>query len=224
MKAIIGRKMGMTQVFAEDGTMYAVSVVEVLPNVVTQLKTVETDGYNAIQVGYEDKKESRANKPEKGIFAKAGSTPKYHLFELEGDELSGLKLGDEIKADLFKDGDVIDVIGTSKGKGFSGNIKRYHHKIGPKAHGSGYHRGVGSMATSGRIQTTPPGKKMPGHHGNSKSTVLNLVVVKVLPEKNAILIKGAIPGPTKSIVKIRSAVKAQLTKRLVKSLLTRTAE
>ena len=224
MKAIIGRKMGMTQVFAEDGTMYAVSVVEVLPNVVTQIKTVETDGYEAIQVGYEDKKESRANKPEKGIFAKAGTTPKYHLFELEADELGEVKLGDELKVDLFQDGDVIDVSGVSKGKGFSGNIKRYHHKIGPKAHGSGYHRGVGSMAGSGRIQTTPKGKKMPGHHGDTNTTVLNLQVVKVLPEKNAILIKGAIPGPTKSIVKIRSAVKAQLTKREVKPLLVRAGE
>lgn len=224
MKAIIGRKMGMTQVFAEDGTIYAVSVVEVLPNVVTQLKTVETDGYNAIQVGYEDKKESRANKPEKGIFAKAGSTPKYHLFELEGDEIADVKLGDELKVDLFKDGDIVDVSGLSKGKGFSGSIKRHHYSIGPKSHGSGYHRGIGSMAGSGRIQTTPKGKKMPGHHGNTKTTVLNLMVVKVLPEKNAILIKGAIPGPKKSIVKIRSAVKAQLTQRSVKELLNRTAE
>lgn len=223
MKAIIGRKMGMTQVFAEDGTMYAVSVVEVLPNVVTQVKTVETDGYNAIQVGYEDKKESRANKPEKGIFAKAGVSPKYHLFELEADEFD-VKLGDEIKLDVFKDGDIVDVSGVSKGKGFTGNIKRYHHTIGPKAHGSGYHRGVGSMAASGRIQTTPKGKKMPGHHGNTNTTVLNLQIVKVLPEKNAILIKGAIPGPTLSIVKIRSAVKAQLTKREVKPLLVRAGE
>jgi large subunit ribosomal protein L3 len=223
MKAIIGRKMGMTQVFAEDGTMYAVSVVEVLPNVVTQVKTVETDGYNAIQVGYEDKKESRANKPEKGIFAKAGVSPKYHLFELEADEFD-VKLGDEIKLDVFKDGDVVDVSGVSKGKGFTGNIKRYHHTIGPKAHGSGYHRGVGSMAASGRIQSTPKGKKMPGHHGNTNTTVLNLQIVKVLPEKNAILIKGAIPGPTLSIVKIRSAVKAQLTKREVKPLLVRAGE
>ncbi|HKM02952.1 MAG TPA: 50S ribosomal protein L3 [Bacilli bacterium] len=224
MKAIIGRKMGMTQVFAEDGTIYAVSVVEVLPNVVTQLKTVETDGYNAIQVGYEDKKESRATKPEKGIFAKAGTTPKYHLFELEGDEMAEFKLGEEIKVDLFKDGDVVDVSGLSKGKGFSGSIKRFHYKIGPKSHGSGYHRGVGSMAASGRIQTVPKGKKMPGHHGNTQTTVLNLIIVKVLPEKNAILIRGAIPGPTKSIVKIRSAIKTQLTKRSVKELLVRTAE
>lgn len=223
MKAIIGRKMGMTQVFAEDGTMYAVSVVEVLPNVVTQVKTVETDGYNAFQVGYEDKKESRANKPEKGIFAKAGVSPKYHLFELEADEFD-VKLGDEIKLDVFKDGDVVDVSGVSKGKGFTGNIKRYHHTIGPKAHGSGYHRGVGSMAASGRIQSTPKGKKMPGHHGNTNTTVLNLQIVKVLPEKNAILIKGAIPGPTLSIVKIRSAVKAQLKKREVKPLLVRAGE
>lgn len=224
MKAIIGRKMGMTQVFAEDGTVYPVTVVEVLPNVVTQIKTTDVDGYEAIQVGYEDKKESRTSKPLKGHFAKANTTPKYELRELHGDEFGEIKLGDELKADLFKDGDIVDVTGLSKGKGFSGVIKRHHFKIGPKGHGSGYHRGIGSMATSGLIQTTHPGKKMGGHHGNTKTTVLNLTVVKVLPEKNAILIKGALPGPKKSIIKIRSAVKAQLKTRSVKPLLNRTAE
>ena len=160
---VIGKKLGMTQVFDDKGLAIPVTVIKVDSIVVTQIKTVAKDGYDAIQVGYEDKKESRANKPEKGIFAKAGTTPKYNLFELQGDEFSGLKLGDQLTADLFKDGEVVDVTGTSKGKGFSGNIKRYHHKIGPKAHGSGYHRGVGSMATSGRIQTTPKGKyKYPG--------------------------------------------------------------
>mgnify|MGYP001766869528 CR=1 FL=1 len=192
MKSILGRKMGMTTVFAEDGTMYPVTVVEVLPNVVTQVKTVETDGYEAVQVGYEEKKEHRANKAEKGIFAKANTTPKYELAELQGEELANFKVGDSITVDLFKVGDVVDVIGNSKGKGFSGAIKRWHYTIGPKGHGSGYHRGSGSFATVGRTNNrVHPGKKSSGHHGDKQATILNLVVVQVLPEKNAILIKGA---------------------------------
>lgn len=224
MKSILGRKMGMTTVFAEDGTMYPVTVVEVLPNVVTQVKTVETDGYAAVQVGYEEKKEHRANKAEKGIFAKANTTPKYELAELQGEELANFKVGDSITVDLFKVGDVVDVIGNSKGKGFSGAIKRWHYTIGPKGHGSGYHRGSGSFATVGRTNNrVHPGKKSSGHHGDKQATILNLVVVQVLPEKNAILIKGALPGPKKSIVKIRSAIKAQLGQpTVVKPLLNRT--
>jgi len=222
MKAIIGRKMGMTQVFATDGTIYPVTVVEVLPNVVTQVKTVEKDGYAAIQVGYEDKKPSRVNKPLKGIYEKAGVTPKYELHELKGDEMLNYEVGSEIKVDIFQAGDVVDVIGTSKGHGFTGSIKRHNYAIGPKAHGSGYHRGVGSMASVGRIQRVVPGTKMPGHMGHERVTILNLLVVDVLPEKNAILIKGALPGPKYSIVKIRSAVKEQLRKRPVKELLNRT--
>ncbi|MFA5485558.1 MAG: 50S ribosomal protein L3 [Bacilli bacterium] len=222
MKAIIGRKMGMTQVFATDGTIYPVTVVEVLPNVVTQVKTVEKDGYAAIQVGYEDKKPSRVNKPLKGIYEKAGVTPKYELHELKGDEMLNYEVGSEIKVDIFQAGDVVDVIGTSKGHGFTGSIKRHNYAIGPKAHGSGYHRGVGSMASVGRIQRVVPGTKMPGHMGHERVTILNLLVVDVLPEKNAILIKGALPGPKYSIVKIRSAVKEQLRKRPVKELLKRT--
>lgn len=224
MKSILGRKMGMTTVFAEDGIMYPVTVVEVLPNVVTQVKTVETDGYAAVQVGYEEKKEHRANKAEKGIFAKANTTPKYELAELQGEELANFKVGDSITVDLFKVGDVVDVIGNSKGKGFSGAIKRWHYTIGPKGHGSGYHRGSGSFATVGRTNNrVHPGKKSSGHHGDKQATILNLVVVQVLPEKNAILIKGALPGPKKSIVKIRSAIKAQLGQpTVVKPLLNRT--
>ncbi|MFA7700734.1 MAG: 50S ribosomal protein L3 [Bacilli bacterium] len=223
MKSIIGRKMGMTQVFAEDGTMYAVTVIEVLPNVVTQLKTADKDGYVAVQVGYEEKRESRANKCEKGHFAKANVTPKKHLAEIKGDELASYKVGDAIAADLFKAGEIVDVIGVSKGRGFLGSIQRYGHKIGPKGHGSGYHRGLGSMAMNGRPNNRVlPGKKMAGHHGNESATILNLLVVKVDAEKNYILVKGSIPGPKKALVTIRSAVKVQLgQKQIVKDLINR---
>ncbi|MGM9873394.1 MAG: 50S ribosomal protein L3 [Bacilli bacterium] len=223
MKAILGRKIGMTQVFAEDGTMYPVTVIEVLPNVVTQVKTVETDGYVAVQVGYEDKKESRANKCEKGIAAKAGTVPHQVSRELRGDEMTGYNLGDKITVDMFKVGDVVDVVGTSKGKGYSGTIKRWHMIIGPKGHGSGYHRGQGSFSNNGRCNNRViPGKHMSGHHGNKSSTVLNLTVIGVDVERNAILIKGGVPGPRKSIVTIRSAIKAQKGSPVVKPLIDRT--
>lgn len=223
MKQIVGRKMGMTQVFATDGTMYPVTVIEVLPNVVTQKKTIEKDGYEAIQVGYEEKKENRANKAEKGIFAKANTTPKYELRELKGDEMAKYNVGDSITVDIFQAGDVIDVTGTSKGKGFSGAIKRYGYTIGPKGHGSGYHRGSGSYATIGRTNNRiHPGKKSAGHHGNKTATILNLVVVAVDASKNALLVKGAIPGPTKSIVTVRSAVKTQKSAKVIKTLVNNT--
>ncbi len=213
MKEIIGRKMGMTEVFAQDGTMYAVTVVEVLPNVVTQVKTVEKDGYAALQVGIEEKKESKVNGPERGHFAKAGVKATKVLKEVKGDELANFNIGDSLKADLFKAGDVVDVIGTSKGRGYAGVIKRWGHHIGPKGHGSGYHRGQGSFANNGRNNARViPGKKMSGHHGNLSATILNLKVVEVNAEKNYILIKGAVPGPKKSLVTIRSAVKKQLGK------------
>lgn len=215
--------MGMTQVFATDGTMYPVTVIEVLPNVVTQKKTIEKDGYEAIQVGYEEKKENRANKAEKGIFANANTTPKYELRELKGDEMAKYNVGDSITVDIFQAGDVIDVTGTSKGKGFSGAIKRYGYTIGPKGHGSGYHRGSGSYATIGRTNNRiHPGKKSAGHHGNKTATILNLVVVAVDASKNALLVKGAIPGPTKSIVTVRSAVKAQKSAKVIKTLVNNT--
>ena len=222
MKAILGRKMGMTSVFAEDGTLYPVTVVEVLPNVVTQVKTLEKDGYVAVQVGYEEKKESRANKAEKGIAKKANTVPHYVSKELRGDEMGAYQLGDTIKADLFKDGDIVDVIGTSKGHGYSGTIKRWHMHIGPKGHGSGYHRGQGSFANNGRYNHgVMPGKHMSGHHGNKSATLLNLLVVKVDAEKGYILVKGGLPGAKKSIVTIRSAIKTVKNKEGVKSLINR---
>lgn len=221
MKQIIGRKMGMTQVYAEDGTMYAVTVVEVLPNVVTQKKTVEKDGYNAIQIGYEDKTKN-VNKCEKGLFEKINVTPKKDLFELKGDEMDKFEVGNEIKADLFKEGEAIDVIGTSKGRGYAGTIKRWGHKIGPKGHGSGYHRGQGSFANNGRCNNRViPGKKMSGHMGNQSATVLNLRIVKVDADKNYILVRGGVPGPKKGLIKIRSAVKTNAHAFSVKPLINR---
>lgn len=211
MKQIIGRKMGMTEVFAKDGTMYAVTVIEVLPNVVTQVKTLEKDGYEALQVGFEEKKESRANKAEKGHFAKAGVPVMQVLGEIKGDELANYKVGDKITADIFKAGDVVDVIGTSKGRGYAGTVKRWGHKIGPKGHGSGYHRGQGSFANNGRNNARViPGKKMSGHHGNLSATILNQLVVETNAEKNYILVRGSVPGAKKSLVVVRSAIKAQL--------------
>lgn len=224
MKSIIGRKMGMTQVYAEDGTMYAVTVIEVLPNVVTLKKTLERDGYEAIQVGYEDKKESRVTNPLKGIYKKAGVSTKEHLYELKGNEMLGFEVGSEIKADLFQQGEVIDVIGTSKGRGYAGVVKRWGHAIGPKGHGSGYHRGQGSFANNGRCNNRViPGKKMAGHMGNQSATVLNQRIVKVDAEKNYILVSGGVPGPKKGIVMIRSAVKAQRgNTEAIKPLIDRT--
>ena len=225
MKAVLGRKMGMTQVFAEDGTMYAVTVIEVLPNVVTQVKTIEKDGYEAVQVGYEDKKETRTNKPMKGIDLKAGTACKYHHAELKGDEMKNYKVGDVITADLFKAGDVVDVIGTSKGRGYAGTIKRWHHTIGPKGHGSGYHRGQGSFANNGRYNHgVMPGKHMSGHMGNKSATVLNLVVVESNAEKGYLLIKGGVPGSKKSLVTVRSPIKTQKGAPVVKAIINRTTE
>ena len=223
MKAIVGRKMGMTEVFAEDGQIYAVTVVEVLPNVVTQVKTVEKDGYDAVQVGYEELKESRANKCEKGIAKKANTVPHQVLKELKGDEMKGYQLGDVIKADIFKAGDVVDVIGTSKGHGFSGVIKRWNQTIGPKGHGSGYHRGMGTFANNGRYNHgVMPGKHMAGHWGNESATILNQLVIAVDAEKNYILVRGGLPGARKSIVVIRSAIKEVKHPDVVKPLIDRT--
>lgn len=211
MKEIIGRKMGMTEVFAKDGKMYAVTVIEVLPNVVTQVKTVEKDGYTAIQVGIEDKKESKVNSAERGHFKKAGVPAKKVLRELKGDEMAAYKVGDEIKADIFQAGDIVDVIGVSKGRGYAGTVKRWGHKIGPKGHGSGYHRGQGSFANNGRNNARViPGKLMSGHHGNLSSTILNQLVIETNAEKNYILVRGSVPGAKKSLVVVRSAIKVQL--------------
>ncbi len=221
MKSIIGRKVGMTQVFTTDGVLVPVTVVEVQPNVVLQVKTVENDGYAALQVGIEEQRVSVTNKPEAGIFAKAGTTPKQIIREIQGDELAKYQVGQAVTADLFKAGEVVDVQGVTKGKGFSGAIKRWGFTIGPKGHGSGYHRGIGSMATSGRTNNrVHPGKKMAGHHGNYVRTILNLEVVAVDVSKNAILIKGAIPGANRSVVTIRTAVKAQRKQPVAKTLVS----
>ena len=193
--------------------MYAVTVVEVLPNVVTQVKTTEKDGYDALQVGIEEKKESKVNKAEKGHFEKAGVKATKVLMEIKGDEMLSYKVGDEIKADIFKAGDVVDVIGTSKGRGYAGTIKRWGGKIGPKGHGSGYHRQQGSFANNGRCNNRViPGKHMSGHMGNKSATILNQLVIEANADKNYILIRGSVPGAKKSIVTIRSAVKVQLGK------------
>jgi large subunit ribosomal protein L3 len=225
MKSILGRKIGMTQVFTTEGAMIPVTVVEVLPNVVLQKKTIEKDGYEALQVGYEEKRENITSKPLKGIFAKANTTTKQFIKEIKGDELASYEVGQNVTADLFKAGEMVDVIGTSKGKGFSGSVKRHGNKIGPKGHGSGYHRGVGSMATVGRTNNRiHPGKKMPGHDGNEQSTILNLEVVSVDAAKNAILVKGCVPGPNKGLVTIRSAVKAQKGNSKAKTLVNYSAD
>ncbi len=212
MKAIVGRKIGMTQLFTNDGKSHPVTVIEVVPNVITQIKTVATDGYNAIQIGYEEQKENRTTKPEKGIYEKAGITPKQHLAEIQVEDVTQYKVGDKIDVSIFKAGDVVDVIGVSKGKGFSGAIKRWHYSIGAKGHGGGYpHRTAGSMATVGRTNNRiHPGKKMAGHHGNQQATILNLVVMGTDVSKNALLVRGGLPGPNKSLLTIRSAVKVQL--------------
>jgi len=220
MKGIIGRKVGMTQVYTVEGTLYPVTVVEVLPNVILQIKTKEIDGYNTVQLGYEDKKEKNVPKALMGHFKKANTSPKMFIREVDNSSTPDLAVGNALNVDIFQNGDIVDVTGVTKGKGFSGGIKRWGFSRGPMAHGSGYHRGVGSMATVGRTNNRiHPGKKMSGHHGNYTRTIQNLEVLKVDLEKSAILIKGAIPGANKSLVIIKSAVKAQKNKKQVKNLL-----
>lgn len=207
-KAILGKKLGMTQIFGENGEVIPVTVVKAGPCVVTMKKTEEKDGYNAIQVGFEDIREKLVNKPLQGQFKKAGVGFKRYLREFRLEDISGYEVGSEIKADIFSEGEQVDVSGISKGKGFAGGIKRWNFHRGPMAHGSKYHRAVGSMGGSSDPSRTFKNKKMPGHMGNKKVTVLNLKVVKVLPEENVILIKGGIPGPNKGLVMIRNSVKA----------------
>ena len=207
MKGILGRKLGMTQVFATDGTLIPVTVVEATPNVVLQKKTVETDGYCAIQVGFEDKREKLANKAEKGHVAKANTAPKRFIKEFRYDEMMSYEVGQEIKVDSFVAGEVVDVQGTSKGKGYQGVIKRHNQHIGPKGHGSGAHRIVGSMGPIAPNRIAP-GKKLPGQMGNVTRTVQNLEVVAVDTTNNLLLIKGSIPGPKKGLVVVKTAIKA----------------
>ena len=207
-KAIIGKKIGMTQIFDQNGKVVPVTVVEASSNVVVQKKTVETDGYEAIQVGFGEVREKLLNKPKKGHLAKAGVSLRRTLKEFRLDDISAYNVGDEIKVDIFEAGDKVDVSGISKGKGFQGVIKRWNASRGPMAHGSKFHRAPGSMGAASDPSRTFKNKKMPGHMGAVNTTVLNLEVIRVMADKNIILIKGGIPGPNKSTVVIRNSVKA----------------
>ena len=206
MKGILGRKKGMTEVFTTDGKLIPVTVIEVTDNVVSQVKTKKTDGYDAIQLATVEKKESRSNKPSTGHLKKANTTPKRFLKEIRGAEVKNYALGDVLKADVFSAGEMVDVTGTSKGKGFQGVIKRYNQSRGPMSHGSQYHRGVGSMGTMLPMRVLP-GKKLPGHMGHEQVTIQNLEVIKVDLENNVILIKGSVPGPKNSLVLVKASVK-----------------
>lgn len=204
-KGILGKKVGMTQVFTENGELVPVTVVEVGSNVVLQVKTVENDGYEAVQLGFDEQREVNANKPAKGHAAKANTAPKRFVREIRDVELGEYKVGDEIKADLFEAGDIVDVTGTSKGHGFQGNIKRWGQSRGPMAHGSRYHRRPGSMGVI--INRVMKGKLLPGRMGGKRVTIQNLEIVKADTENGVLLIKGNVPGANKSFVTIKSTVK-----------------
>ncbi|GIO22950.1 50S ribosomal protein L3 [Oceanobacillus sp. J11TS1] len=205
-KGILGRKIGMTQLFSENGELVPVTVVQAEANVVLQKKTLENDGYEALQIGFADKKESRTNKAEKGHAEKAGTAPKRYVREIRGAEVDNYEVGQEINVDIFEAGEKIDVTGTSKGKGFQGAIKRHNQQRGPKTHGSHFHRAPGAMGAIDAMRVFK-GKKLPGHMGSEQKTIQNLEIVSVDAEKNLLLIKGNIPGAKKSYVKITSAVK-----------------
>ena len=206
MKGILGRKIGMTQVFTKSGELIPVTVVSVEPNVVTQIKTKENDGYEAIQLGFDTKREKLATKASVGHTNKAKTTPKRFFREIRGVDISDYSLGHEIKADIFTPGEVVDVTGTTKGKGFQGVIKRHGQNRGPMGHGSHYHRRPGSMGTM-RPMRVFKGKKLPGHMGVLTVTIQNLEIVSVDLENNVILVKGNIPGAKQSLVVIKTAVK-----------------
>ncbi len=207
-KAIMEKKVGMTQIFTEKGTLIPVTVLEAGPCVVIQKKTIENDGYEAIQVGFTDAKEKHVSKPIKGHFDKAGVTAKKYLKEFRLEDTSAYEVGAELKADVFAAGDKVDVSGVSKGKGFQGTIKRYNAQRGPMGHGSKSHRVVGSMSsgtTPGRVKKN---KKMPGHMGHVNVTIQNIEVVRADAEKNLLLVKGAVPGPKGAVLVIKDSVKA----------------
>ena len=207
MKGILGRKIGMTQVFAKNGKLTPVTVIAVEPNYVSQIKTTETDGYNAIQLAAFDKREKLSNKPELGHLKKANVTPKRFVKEIRNVDVSAYTLGQEVKADIFAVGEMVDVSGITKGKGYQGVIKRHNQSRGPMGHGSQYHRGVGSLGTMLPMHVLK-GKKLPGHMGRVTVTIQNLDVVKVDMDKNVILIKGSVPGAKGAILKLRTSVKA----------------
>lgn len=206
-KGILATKVGMTQVFNEDGVLTPVTVLQAGPCYVTQVKTVENDGYQAIQVGFADKREKLVNKPDKGQFDKAGVSCKRYVREFRFDNAAEYELGQEIKADIFAAGDHIDATAISKGKGFQGAIKRHGQSRGPMGHGSKYHRHAGSNGAASDPSKVFKGKKMPGQMGNKQITVQNLEIVRVDAENNLLLVKGAVPGPKKSLVTIKESVK-----------------
>ncbi|KAB3528890.1 50S ribosomal protein L3 [Alkaliphilus serpentinus] len=207
MKGLLGRKIGMTQVFNEAGLVIPVTVIEVEPNIVVQVKTSEKDGYNALQIGYGSVKDKNVTKPLKGHFEKAGAKYKRLLKEFRVDNSSEFTVGQEIKVDLFKEGEKVDITGVSKGKGFQGVIKRHGQSRGPMAHGSRYHRGPGSMGAATFPGRVFKGKKLPGHMGNVQITIQNLEIVKVDTDKNVLLVKGAVPGPRKGLITIKETLK-----------------
>ncbi|NLJ33202.1 MAG: 50S ribosomal protein L3 [Firmicutes bacterium] len=203
-KGILGRKLGMTQIFAEDGTMVPVTVLEAGPCTVVQRKTVETDGYNSIQVGFGEAPRRKVNKPRQGHFSRAGVEAKLHLCEFRTNNPQEYELGQEIKADIFAPGDKVNVSGISRGKGFAGSIKRWGFRRGPMTHGSRYRRGTGSLMTSAMTKVFP-GRKMPGRMGGRRITTKNLEVVQVDAEKNLLLVKGSVPGVKGALITIKSA-------------------
>lgn len=206
-KGILGKKLGMTQVFAADGKIIPVTVVEAGPCVVVQKKTTATDGYNAVQVGFNTIKEKLINKPMKGHFAKHNVKATRYLREFRFENIDGFNVGDELKADVFAEGDLVDVSGISRGKGFAGGIKRWNFRRGPEAHGSKYHRAPGSLGQRDWSRV-PKGRKLPGHLGSDKVTVQGLRIVRVDADRNLVLIKGAVPGAKGSLIMIRDSVKA----------------
>jgi large subunit ribosomal protein L3 len=207
-KGILGRKVGMTQVFAENGDLIPVTVIAATPNVVLQKKSSETDGYSAVQLGFEDKREKLANKPEKGHVAKANTAPKRFVKELREASLDAYEVGQEVKVDIFTVGEIVDVTGISKGKGFQGSIKRHGQSRGPMSHGSRYHRRPGSMGPVAPNRVFK-NKLLPGRMGGERITVQNLEIVKVDAERNLLLIKGNVPGPRKALITVKSAVKSK---------------
>jgi large subunit ribosomal protein L3 len=205
-KGILGKKVGMTQVFDTDGNLVPVTVLFVEPNVVLQKKTLETDGYVAVQIGFEDKKPVQRIKPAVGHAKKANANPKRFVKEIAGEEMQAFEVGSLVKANIFKEGEIVDVTGISKGKGYAGVIKRHNFHIGPKAHGSGYHRGIGSMNSIDPARIFK-GRQMPGRLGGEVTTVQNLEVVKIDLEKNIMLVKGNVPGAKGSYILVRNSVK-----------------
>ncbi|NTW90592.1 MAG: 50S ribosomal protein L3 [Erysipelotrichaceae bacterium] len=224
MKGLLGRKLGMTQVFTTDGTLIPVTVLEVLPNVVLQKKTKLTDGYVALQLGIEDVLPQRANKPLVGHVAKANTSPKKFIREIRSEEMSQYEVGAVIKADLFQAGEMVDISGTSKGKGFMGAVYRNNQTTGPNSHGSGFHRSPGSLATIGRNNgIINKGRIMAGHEGSLSTTNQNLEVVLIDTDKNVMLVKGNVPGPKRGFVVIKSTVKS-VKSVPAKEILVRTAK